>query len=82
MGLLDGLGGALNGLTGGGGGGGGGASGAVDGTLAAGQQSAADSARLNEGMAQIQGEMAASQAKTSIDTAVSRNTAEVAKQIK
>jgi hypothetical protein len=55
---------------------------AVDSALASGQASAADQARLMEGMSQIQSEMAASKAKADIDQAVSRNTQEMAGKIK
>jgi hypothetical protein len=59
-----------------------GASGTVDSTKAEIEQSTADQVEISEAMSQGQAEISAAQAKSSIDSAVSRNVAETAKNIK
>jgi hypothetical protein len=60
----------------------GGASGAVDGAIDELDQSTADQVRLSTAMAEAQGEISAAKSKADIDSAVSRNTSDMAAKIK
>ncbi|MEY2831212.1 MAG: hypothetical protein RLZZ574_470 [Cyanobacteriota bacterium] len=62
--------------------GGAGSAGAVDASMQEMQQSLRDQVELSNAMTQMQSEMSAAQVKSSVDQAVSRNTAQTAQQIK